>query len=125
MAENVAEDFSLERLSAQTGLSKLHFQRLFKRATGVSPSRYHINLRMNAARRLLRETKKSVVDIPLDVGYATPSHFAKLFRGETGLSPAIIVSNVDRAAQPLRESNSEQSRNRCSKTPWDSHARSR
>ena len=71
MAENVAEDFSLERLSAQTGLSKLHFQRLFKRATGVSPSRYHINLRMNAARRLLRETKKSVV-VALDVGYAIP-----------------------------------------------------
>jgi len=61
--------------AAQAGLSKFHFQRLFKRATGVSPSRYHINLRMNVARRLLRETKKSVVDIALEVGYANPSHF--------------------------------------------------
>lgn len=54
----------------------------------VSPSRHHINLRMNLARRLLRETKKSVVDVALDVGYANPSHFAKLFRRETGLSPS-------------------------------------
>ncbi len=55
---------------------------------GVSPSHYHINLRMEEAKRLLRETKKSVVDVALDVGYANPSHFAQLFRRETGLSPS-------------------------------------
>jgi AraC family transcriptional regulator len=88
MAEHVAEDFSLDRLAAQAGLSKFHFQRLFKSAMGVAPSRYYINLRMNLARRLLRETKKSVVDVALEVGYANPSHFAQLFRRETGLSPS-------------------------------------
>jgi AraC family transcriptional regulator len=54
----------------------------------VSPSCYHINLRMDAARRLLRETKKSVATVALEVGYASPSHFARLFRRETGLSPS-------------------------------------
>ncbi|MBI1759928.1 MAG: helix-turn-helix transcriptional regulator [Acidobacteria bacterium] len=88
MAEHVAEDFNLAQLAAQAGLSKFHFQRLFKRALSVSPSRYHINLRMNVARRLLRETKKSVVEVALEVGYANPSHFAQLFRRETGLSPS-------------------------------------
>ena len=88
MAEHVAEDFSLDRLAAQAGLSKFHFQRLFKRATGVAPSRYYINLRMNLARRLLRETKKSVIEVALEVGYANSSHFAQLFRRETGLSPS-------------------------------------
>jgi AraC family transcriptional regulator len=88
MAEHVAEDFSLDRLAMQAGLSKFHFERLFKRALGVSPSRYHINLRINLARRLLRETKKSIVNIALEVGYANPSHFAQLFRRETGLSPS-------------------------------------
>jgi AraC family transcriptional regulator len=39
-------------------------------------------------RRLLRETKRSVVEIALDVGYANPSHFAQLFHRETGLSPS-------------------------------------
>ncbi len=88
MAEHVAEDLNLDRLAAQVGLSKFHFHRLFKRAMGVSPAHYHINLRMNVARRLLRETKKSVVDVALDIGYTNPSHFAKLFRRETGLSPS-------------------------------------
>ena len=88
MAEHMTEEFNLDRLAAQAGLSKFHFHRLFKSATGVAPSQYHINLRMNLARRMLRETKKSVVAVALDVGYANPSHFARLFRRETGLSPS-------------------------------------
>jgi AraC family transcriptional regulator len=88
MAEHVAEEFNLDQLAAQVGLSKFHFDRLFKSAMGVSPSRYHINLRLDAARRLLRETKKSVVTVALAVRYTNPSHFAQLFRRETGLSPS-------------------------------------
>jgi AraC family transcriptional regulator len=88
MAENFAEEFHLDRLAARAGLSKFYFNRLFKSAMGVSPSRYQINLRMDEARRLLRETKKSALEIALEVGYANPSHFAQLFKRETGLSPS-------------------------------------
>jgi len=88
MAGHLADECNLDGLAAQVKLSKFHFQRLFKKATGVSPSRYQLNLRMDAARRLLRETDKGVVDVGLEVGYANPSHFAQLFRRETGLSPS-------------------------------------
>lgn len=47
VAEPVAEDLNLDRLAAQAGLSKFHFHRLFKSAMGVSPARYHINLRLD------------------------------------------------------------------------------
>ena len=87
MAQNVAGEFNLDRLAAQAGLSKFYFNRRFKSAMGISPSRYHITLRMDEAKRLLRETKKNIVSVALDVGYAIPSHFAQLFRRETGLSP--------------------------------------
>lgn len=88
MAEHLAEEFSLARLAAQVGMSEFHFNRLFKRATGVPPSQYQIRLRMDAARRLLRETGRSVIEIGNEVGYSNPSHFARLFRKETGLSPS-------------------------------------
>ena len=88
MVKNFPEDFNLDKLAAMAGLSRFHFHRLFKRATGYSPSRYHIKLRMNAARRLLRESKRSVVDVALEIGYTNPSHFAHLFRRDTGLSPS-------------------------------------
>ncbi|TAL02496.1 MAG: AraC family transcriptional regulator [Verrucomicrobia bacterium] len=88
MREHIAEEFNLNRLAAQAGLSKFYFNRLFKSAAGTSPSHYHINLRMDEAKRLLRETKKSVVEVALDVGYRNPSHFEQIFRRETGLSPS-------------------------------------
>ena len=94
MTEHVAEEFSLDRLAVQAGLSKFHFQRLFKSATGLSPSRYHINLRMNEARRLLRETKMSVVDVALEVGYTNPSHFAQVFRRVVGVTPTAFRSSL-------------------------------
>src|SRR5438309_1300839 len=77
-AQHMYEELGLDRLASHAGLSKFHFLRLFKNATGEPPSRYHTSLRMDAARRMLRETKKSVVEIALDVGYTNPSHFAKL-----------------------------------------------
>jgi len=37
--------------------------------------------------KLLRETNRSVIEIGLDVGYTSPSHFAQIFRREVGISP--------------------------------------
>lgn len=88
MKEHLADDFNLQQLAEVAGLSKFHFHRLFKRAAGISPSHYHTNLRMDEAKRQLRETKQSIVTIALDLGYSNPSHFAQLFRRETGLSPS-------------------------------------
>lgn len=88
MAEHLAEEFSLARLADQVGMSEFHFNRLFKRATGVPPSQYLIRLRMDVARRRLRETGRSIIEIGNEVGYSNPSHFARLFRKETGLSPS-------------------------------------
>ena len=70
MAEHMAEEFSLARLAEQAGMSESHFNHLFKRATGVPPLQYQIKLRMGAARRLLRETRQSVITIAIDVGYS-------------------------------------------------------
>jgi AraC family transcriptional regulator len=85
---HLADEFDLERLAAQTGLSKFHFHRLFTRATGMSPAKYQINARINEARRRLRETKQSIIGVALDLGYPSPSHFAQVFRRETRMTPS-------------------------------------
>jgi AraC family transcriptional regulator len=54
----------------------------------MPPSQYQIKLRMETARRLLRETATSIVDIANEVGYSNPSHFAQQFRKETGSTPS-------------------------------------
>lgn len=88
MVEHLDQAFSLAALAEQAGMSEYHFNRLFKRATGVPPSQHHIALRMAAAKRLLRETDKTVITVANEVGYANPSHFARTFRKSTGLTPS-------------------------------------
>ena len=40
MAEHLAEEFSLARLAGQAGMSEFHFNRLFKRAYGLTPGAF-------------------------------------------------------------------------------------
>ena len=75
-------------MAREAGYSPFHFSRLFKRATGFPPSRYLIRLRMAHARRLLRETARSVIEVGLEVGYRSPSHFTQAFQREVGVTPS-------------------------------------
>jgi AraC family transcriptional regulator len=87
MVTRLEDEFSLIRLAREADMSEFHFSRAFKRTTGFTPSQYFIHLRMERARRLLRETNRSVIEIGLDVGYTSPSHFTRIFRREVGVSP--------------------------------------
>lgn len=88
MSAHLDADFSLAKLASLAELSEYHFSRLFKRATGTSPSQYFIRLRMVRARHLLLETRLSIIDIGLEVGYSSPSHFSQVFRREVGVTPS-------------------------------------
>lgn len=88
LEESLDSDFNLSQLAQEAGLSESHFCRAFKKSTGFSPSQYFIRLRMEKARRLLRETTRSVIEIGIEVGYTSPSHFAHIFRREVGVTPS-------------------------------------
>ncbi|MGN8276430.1 helix-turn-helix domain-containing protein [Pseudomonas sp. SMV71] len=88
MEANLHREFSLGTLAEGAGMSEFHFSRLFKKATGHSPSQFFIRLRMARARQLLLETDRSIIDIGLDVGYSSPSHFSQVFKREVGITPS-------------------------------------
>lgn len=87
MQQTLASAFDLGLYARTAEMSEAHFSRQFKRSTGLAPSQYFIGLRIAAARRLLRETDRSIISIGMDVGYSSPSHFSQVFRRETGVSP--------------------------------------
>lgn len=86
--EHLAEPFNLAELAEKAGMSAFHFSRLFKKATGMSPSRHFIRQRMVRAQQLLQETDLSIIRVGIAVGYSSPSHFAQVFRRETGVLPS-------------------------------------
>lgn len=85
---NVSYDVSLAQMASITRLSPKHLCRCFKQATGKSPYQYLLQLRMDEAKRLLRNGNPSITEVAFSTGFSNPSHFSTAFRKAVGLSPS-------------------------------------
>jgi AraC family transcriptional regulator of adaptative response/methylated-DNA-[protein]-cysteine methyltransferase len=83
-----AEDaVPLERLAAASGYSPAHFQRLFKRAVGLSPAAFARALRIERAEEALSAGGR-VTDAVYEAGFGAPSRFYEASGGRLGMSPS-------------------------------------
>ena len=85
--ENFRRDISLNELAEVAGLTSQYLSTLFKRRRGTTVVSYITDLRLEAARSLLRETNKSVSEIAAEVGYSNPQYFTRVFKRATSMSP--------------------------------------
>lgn len=76
---------TLEQLAGETGYSPAHFQRVFKRAIGLSPAAYARALRLERAEDALSEGA-SVTDAVYAAGYGAPSRFYEASEGRRGMA---------------------------------------
>lgn len=81
------QDLSLETLAAQTGFSSYHFARLFRQTMGKSPHQFVLQLRLEKAQRLLKETDIPLAHVALESGFANQSHLTRHFKRCLGLTP--------------------------------------
>lgn len=81
------QSFTLAQLADALGMSLYHFCRQFKQSTGVAPYQYITRRRIEQAKQLLLHSQLSITDIALQVGFATPSAFTRLFHRITGTTP--------------------------------------
>lgn len=82
-----AEPVTVNDMAEQVSLSPSSFSHLFREMTGRSPYQFLKELRLDRARELLLDTRKSVTDVSRTVGYSSPSHFIKEFRTRFGMTP--------------------------------------
>lgn len=82
------EQITLEEVSGVVGLNAAYFSVLFKKSEGEGFAKYLINLRIEEAKRLLRETNDSVAQICRQVGYNDVKHFTQTFEKAAGIKPA-------------------------------------
>jgi AraC family cel operon transcriptional repressor len=84
-----AENFSggVERFLGLCGRSREHVARTVRLHLGMTPTAYVNRIRMAYAQRQIEMGDQGILDIALDCGIGNLSHFYRLFRAETGMTP--------------------------------------
>jgi AraC family transcriptional regulator len=67
---------------------------VFKQAKGMTSLEFVTRERITHAQQLIRKTSRSLMEMALEVGYTSPSHFAKAFRRVTGTTPKEFRSTL-------------------------------
>jgi DNA-binding IclR family transcriptional regulator len=85
---NLHSALDMKELAENLYVSYSWFRKVFKEKTGEAPAEYHLNLRLEKACELLRDTNQSVRQIAEDIGFKNQNHFSAFFKRKTGHSPS-------------------------------------
>ncbi|MHA0856804.1 response regulator transcription factor [Paenibacillus sp. CMAA1364] len=85
--KNLHLDVSLRVLADHVNLHPTHLSKIYKIETGEGISDYISRLRMDRACHKLKNSKKKVYEISMEIGYMDPAYFIKVFKRQFGVTP--------------------------------------
>lgn len=85
--KNFQEKISVDELCQKFNMVRRTMERRFKLATCNTLIEYIQRVRVEAAKRNLEKTKKTINEVMYDVGYADPKSFRDVFKKFSGISP--------------------------------------
>lgn len=85
--QNVQRDLTIDEICKVLHISKYHFCRAFKKATGTTVMKYIQKTRIVMAKSMLLNENLSVSEISARCGFSSVSYFSRIFKEETGVSP--------------------------------------
>ncbi|WP_284645053.1 response regulator transcription factor [Paenibacillus silviterrae] len=88
VAQNMAEDISLQRVAGQVNLTPHYLSVLFKTVSGQNYSDFVTDSRMIKAKQLLKETNLKIHEIANMTGYVSAKHFMNVFKQRVGKTPS-------------------------------------
>jgi AraC family transcriptional regulator len=97
-------EISVEDLARQAGLCERHFARMFKNATGATPSQFVLKCRVERGLELLRSGEFRVADAAFQVGFCDQSHFHRECRKFFGLTPKAVLQKAQSAKSSKEKS---------------------
>ena len=76
-----------EEIAQHIGITEDHLTFCFRQELGTTPIEYLQRYRINQAKRLLKETRQTITEIALNIGFSDSGYFGRIFRRETGMTP--------------------------------------
>jgi AraC-like DNA-binding protein len=98
LEDEFAGNVTLDELARVAGLNAFTLLRAFRRAHGLPPHAYQVQVRLRHAKRLLRQGE-TPAQTALNVGFADQSHFGRHFRRAFGITPQQYRQGVTRGAE--------------------------
>lgn len=84
---NIYNNISLDVMTDQFGITKMHIIRVFKKEYGTTPMQYLIEKKISIAKSLLSGTVMPIKEISALLQYSNTQHFSNTFKNSTGVSP--------------------------------------
>jgi len=89
MTDNIETPFSTAEIAARLGITSRQLERIFGRYLNCSPKKYYVDMRLQRACHLLVQTERSITEIAFACGFSGSTHFARVFRTQFGITPAV------------------------------------
>jgi transcriptional regulator GlxA family with amidase domain len=87
MEAAVENPIDMCQISVRVGISARQVERLFREQVGTSPKAFYLNLRLARARTLLRQTLNPILDVAVECGFGSTSHFCHAYKRVFGIAP--------------------------------------
>ena len=85
--DHYSEKFSLQDIADHVHFSAPYFSKVFKKEMDITFTKYLTNVRIEKSKKLLKNSRYALSDIPAMVGFEEQSYFTRVFRTVTGVSP--------------------------------------
>lgn len=88
MHSQVHRPLTVSEMAGQAGMASRSFATVFEQVTGQTPKRYHLDLRLDAARALLLSGRANVKQAAQRLGFSSPFYLSKLYHKRYGHPPS-------------------------------------
>lgn len=89
MESQLEQPYSCDALAGQVGITRRQLERLFRAQLDDTPSGFYLQLRLQGARRLLRQSELNIMEISVACGFDSASYFARAYRKLFGCAPSL------------------------------------
>jgi AraC-like DNA-binding protein len=87
LAQLTSDPLDVDWLASQAGMSRTQLNRKLSALTNLSPNRFIQRIRLERGAKLLATGTLTVAEVAYQIGYQSPSHFAKVFQEHFGYPP--------------------------------------